>query len=495
MKEKMKAKGWLLCWILIAIAGLAAAAICVYNVDPFFHYHKPYTDRYFYYLSNVKQRSQNDGISKHFEYDAMITGTSLTENFRTSEMDEIFGCSSVKLPYSGSSFKEINDNLAVALKANPELRIIVRCLDTDKIIEPADHMRTDLGAYPTYLYDSDPFNDVEYLLNMEVFFQSANMLKEHIRPYGEPAGITSFDDYSNWQRLFTFGMNSVCPEGLTVQTPAETAHLTEEEKKLVIENITLNVTELADEYPYVDFYYFFSPYSILKWMEIRNEGNTEKYMEAIKLAAGLILPHENIHLFSFDMRTDIITDLNNYKDATHYAGWVNRLILKWMHDGTYRLTKDNYEEYLREEYDFFLNFDYESLKSQEDYEADYYAAALLNRELTGVDPLDLLGAGLIESTGTGGIVYVDLNEGYNYLLYRIKESPESEAPAVYVYDETGRVVGEEGKSLPPKDGEIHMHVIDFSAATGIVTVVFNGCFPEDMADSAVEVRFQDIFLY
>lgn len=52
----------------------------VIMVDPFFHYHKPDTATYFYSLDN--ERSQNDGIIKNFKYDAVITGTSLVENFR-----------------------------------------------------------------------------------------------------------------------------------------------------------------------------------------------------------------------------------------------------------------------------------------------------------------------------------------------------------------------------------------------------------------------------
>ena len=71
------------------------------------------------------ERSQNNGISKHFNYDALITGTSMTENFKCSEMDSIFGTNSIKVPFSGGTYKEINDNVRVGLKNNSELRIVV----------------------------------------------------------------------------------------------------------------------------------------------------------------------------------------------------------------------------------------------------------------------------------------------------------------------------------------------------------------------------------
>ena len=79
------------------------------------------------------------------------------------------------------------------------------------------------------------------------------------------------------------------------------------------------------------------------------------------------------------MRTDITTNINNYRDTTHYGEWVNSLILKWMHSGNYQLTADNYIPYLEDELQFYCSFDYESLNEQEDYEDDYYAATLVNQ--------------------------------------------------------------------------------------------------------------------
>ena len=117
------------------------------TIDPYFHYHKPYTDSYYYDLNN--QRSQNDGISKHFDYNALITGTSMTENFKTSELNEIFGVNSVKVSYSGGSYKEMNDNLVIALKNNSNLKMVVRGLDTGMFFDAPDRMREDLGKYPT----------------------------------------------------------------------------------------------------------------------------------------------------------------------------------------------------------------------------------------------------------------------------------------------------------------------------------------------------------
>ena len=370
----MKARTWLIGWMIIVLCGLGFTGFLVYKVDPFFHYHAPDTGRYYYKLNN--QRSQNVGIIKNFDYDAIIIGTSMIENFKTSEMDELFGCKSVKLPYMGATFREINDNVRDALTVNPDIKIVVRGLDIGKFDLESDDMRDDLGDYPTYLYDKNPFNDVKYLFNRDVVFGRVYpMIKDHFN--GFAPGITSFDEYSRWQDLYPFGIEAVHPEQIFTTWNGESEHLNDKDKAVIVKNITENVVSIAEEYPDVDFYYFYTPYSAIWWLDLYNSGRLERQLEAEKLVTELILPHDNIKLFSLNNRTDITTDINNYEDPDHYGEWVNSLILRSMYDGKYQLTRENYEQYIQEEKDFYLNFDYESLNGQVDYEDDYQAAEVL----------------------------------------------------------------------------------------------------------------------
>ena len=80
---------WLIGYLLLVFVALGLVASKTIHVDPFFHFHKPYISEYFYPLNN--QRSQNNGIVKHFDYTGLITGTSMTENFKTSEAESLWG--------------------------------------------------------------------------------------------------------------------------------------------------------------------------------------------------------------------------------------------------------------------------------------------------------------------------------------------------------------------------------------------------------------------
>ncbi|MCR5421893.1 MAG: hypothetical protein K6E98_12920 [Lachnospiraceae bacterium] len=226
----MNSKLWIVGFLSFTIVPLSIVASWVVKVDPFFHYHMPYTQTYFYELYN--QRSQNNGISRNFDYEGLITGTSMVENFKTTDVEKVFGYKFVKVPYSGGTYKEINDNIKLALDHNQELKVVIRGLDMMKFIEEKDAMRFDLGEYPTYLYNENPLDDVKYVFNRDIIFKTVYGMVTANNEEGFTPGITSFDSYSNWMERFTFGVNAVFPEGITVTKHSiEQVDISEEEKK------------------------------------------------------------------------------------------------------------------------------------------------------------------------------------------------------------------------------------------------------------------------
>lgn len=214
------------------------------------------------------------------------------------------------------------------------------------------------------------------------------MIKENVEE-SFTGGITTFDAYSNWMDSCPFGRTILYPDGVIVKKIAAQVEITEEEKNTIIESIQQNVTGLDDRYPKVTFYYFFTPYSIQWWQSLVEEGSLDKQIEAEKIIIQEILKHENIKLFSFNCLTNITTDLNNYKDISHYREWINSLILRYISEDKCRITDENYQSYLSEEKDFYSNDDYAQLNNQEDYVNDYYAAILLNEEIYGTAPFNL----------------------------------------------------------------------------------------------------------
>ena len=336
--------------ILLLTAGGATAVI-----DPFFHYHGPLP--FLQYPIN-NQRYQNYGIVKHFSYDAILTGTSMTENFKASEFDELFGVHSVKTPINGSSFKEINDLLLTAVDVNPDLRLVIRGLDGWNLFDHKDHMRTD-ATYPTYLYDDDLFNDVSYLLNKEILCSyTLEVLKHTIKGNA----TTGFDEYSWWDTSRT-GMEQVKSNYSRSEEKSANKPITPEEIQNIRDTLEQNVIAIARDNPDIQFYYFFTPYSILYMDYIDRYGTLQREMEGYLLATEMLLEYENIHLFTFFDDYALITDLDNYTDIAHYAAHVNAQLLQCMHSGEYQLTRENYRSRWQEIADYYLTYDYDALYS------------------------------------------------------------------------------------------------------------------------------------
>ncbi len=358
----MSWKKWL-CIFLTALAVLlTAVAATVYILDPFVHFHKP-NGAFFYTLNN--QRSQNDGLLRNLDYDAIITGTSMTDNFKTSEADTLFGVTSVKVTSDAGTFREINDTVEKALKAQPELKLVIRSLDRSCFTDSADTISYSQAQYPDYLYNDDPFDDVKYLFNYDVVFQRClPMLRDWAA--GEPGGITSFDDYCNWMGQYggSFGGARVMKNRGPYVAPETMEGLSSEESEAVLENVRLNVTYTALAHPDTEFYYFIPPYSAVWWADKCGEGYIRKSLEAQRIIVEEILKCDNIRLFEYDTCTELTTDLDNYRDSVHYGDWINSRLLRCMLEGEGLVTTENYREKLTALENFYGSFDYNSLFGQ-----------------------------------------------------------------------------------------------------------------------------------
>lgn len=339
--------------IMILILFILGVIITVVLIDPFFHYHKP-LKKISYFMDRGQQRYMNDGIVKNFEYDSIIVGTSMMENFKSSQFDNLFNSKSIKVPFSGGSYREINNIVDVSLKNKRDIKYILRGLDYGKIGE--EYSKMSYGNYPTYLYDDNILNDYKYILSKGAFFQSLINLIKSLKSKEN----INFDEYSSWRNKES-GRDVVLRTYKRDENKKEEEKLTLQEIEIVRENIEKNVLDLPKKYSDVKFIYFITPYSIVYWDSINQSGDILKQLEAEKIMIEMILEIPNIELYSFFNNYELITDLNNYTDAGHYNYKINDKILEWISRKEYRLTKENYKKYLEENKEFYLNYDYDKI--------------------------------------------------------------------------------------------------------------------------------------
>lgn len=352
-----KNKKWCMLLGSITLVTWIVLATVVIIVDPYFHFHKP-LESLEYPMSSGDQRYLNDGILRHFEYDALIIGSSMTENFKTSQLDELFGVNSIKICNAGDTYYNIKTNIEKAIEEQGNIKIVVTSLDISRLCDEPTFMRTDMGDYPTYLYDDNIFNDVEYVLNKDVLLEKIYKVVQYTRAGNK---TPTFDEYCNWQNNSVFGKEAVLSGyERREKTPADlTAQ--EEQQTNITPNIMQNIVILAQENPDTEFYLFFPPYSIYYWDSIDRYSAVEWQIDNMKIATELILECDNIHVYSFFEEHEMLSDLSNYKDMVHYSEVYNEQILEWMANGEHELTKENYEQYFDDMKQFYCNYDYDSL--------------------------------------------------------------------------------------------------------------------------------------
>ena len=360
----MSGKKWFYSSLILLAVSLLAIGGCVFWTDPFFHYRSP---RPYLFYDLEEQRYQNDGITRHFDYDAIITGTSMTENFSASEFDRFFGTNSIKVPFSGATYKEIEENLKVSYESGHAPKYVLRGLDYTLLVRDKDELRLDMGEYPEYLTNKNPIDDVKYLLNRDaVVTYTIPMLIGYLK--GEEGGHTSFDVYSYTASRNQFSKEEALAGRTSFSEPQQINGVLEEEMDMVTENIRSNVLSVAALHPETTFLYFFPPYSMAYFGGLKEDGDLEKELEYKKKAIELMLEYDNIHIYSFTTATDITADLDRYRDQAHYdenvSSWIIEKIAEsenGQNPSDFRITRDNAMQYLDEEKDLLMNYDYNSL--------------------------------------------------------------------------------------------------------------------------------------
>ena len=331
---------------------ITVIALVVY-LDPFFHYHAPLKN-FYYELDN--ERSQNWGIATFFDYDAIITGTSLTEHYKTSVFDELFDTNSVKLPFAGATFYETGNVVKRAFETGHNLKMVFRSFDVNHVVEEKDATRIDLGEYPEYLYNDKWWDDLPYVCNIDIFVKYCiPMLKGKF--FNVSGGVTSFDEYQYGE--YTAGEFFEEREPLPINE--NQVEFTDEDYRLLRENLEENVLSIAREHPETEFIYFIPPYNIIWWRDHAVYGDLEYMCEVMEKSAELMLEYDNIKLYSFVDEYEYVTDLSLYQDEYHYSNDINGEILNSIKDKRNLLTKENYKDYFSKIHQYFVSYDYEEL--------------------------------------------------------------------------------------------------------------------------------------
>ena len=343
---KISYKRWAAALLLTVAVLLALCAGTVRLVDPFFHYHDPDPEGEVWF----DQRAQGAGLLQSQAYETLLMGSSLAANYRPFWFDVFYDTSTVKVTFPNGGFGEFTRALDYACTQQDVNRVIFG-LDPNLLARNPAEAPEEL---PDYLYDDDPWNDGQYLLNKDVLLRSGYTLLK------KAAGETqTIQDAFVWDGNVFFSKKLALagyerPEKTDISLPADA----------FLENCRENlaaVTDWLEKYPDTEFIFFFSPYSILFWDKMDRLGQTEAMLALLEETTETLLRYDNAELQFFMADTDVITNLDNYADHIHVAGRVTYRMARAMPSGEYRLTTENRTEVLDGLRDFVVHYDYDEI--------------------------------------------------------------------------------------------------------------------------------------
>ena len=301
MKFKKCLIGFLITIGILFALVITATAV----VDPFFQYHKP-LENFPYLVDN--QINQNPGMAKNMDYDSVILGSSMTVNFDTGWFQDLMGLNTLKLCYSGAFPKDEANIMDIIFTHNSHVKKVF--LGVDVITYTGDVNQT---KYPItdYLYDDKWYNDAGYLLNKDVF------LNYILRPLADPDKTDLHTVYKSWWTDDYYNEQYVLhnyeePDQIETVTPAF------DYIDSVQQNLEVNICPYIEANPDTEFVIFFPPYSILYWNDVQKENHMDATINEFKYITNRLMEYDNVSVYFFPDREDIILDLNHYADYSHY---------------------------------------------------------------------------------------------------------------------------------------------------------------------------------
>lgn len=347
----MKHKKWSISLLSITALTLIIFSLVMYISDPLLKY-GPEKDLFTYY--EYTDTYGNPGIAKQYSYDSVLIGTSMIQNTVTDEFDQAFNCNVAKLPYSGGTAYNMSTILNICFKSGNDIDRVFWGLDESHLRGTPTEPRHPL---PDYLYKDGHKKDLSYLLNMDIFYHyTLNNILETLKG-NEQTLMPKYEQFTG-----NFDKESMLK---TYERQPINASITtfDDIKPNVDANLQLNILPFIESNPDTEFIFFMVPYSILYWDKEIRDGTFDSALDAVEYSISTLLEYDNVTFYFYQNETEIITNLDNYKDYTHYSPEINSFMIQSMKNDYGKITKDNLHSTIDQMRNDIKNYDFEALFS------------------------------------------------------------------------------------------------------------------------------------
>ncbi|GAB3105343.1 hypothetical protein G8770_13410 [Aestuariicella hydrocarbonica] len=321
---------------ILFTAGLSCLTIIALNayVDPWRFFHDSGLAHW-----DSDGRQQNPGIIRQRAFNVAVIGTSMTQNFRPEELQQLFGGQAAVLSISAGTGREQALTAGLALQQQT-LDTLVWGVHPGSFILPAQEVKG--NAFPGYLYDNHWLNDIYYLFNISNIEKALKDWRGALRSLSARQDVTgqSWQNLQYWGDKYQYG----CPDIMALQMSRRGLPAVSDDFRVADEQIVSNVSEnllaTVQAHPGTQFKLFFPPFSELYWALLaeRQPLRYAAYRRLMREVVIQLTPEPNVELFDFTALQGVVDNLQNYKDLIHFSPQISSQLLRMMQAGEFRVT-------------------------------------------------------------------------------------------------------------------------------------------------------------
>ncbi len=333
MKKALTAKSWLISFLALLLATLLILGSAAYIIDPFYRFR--YSDNSYF---NNTARFPGPGLVRNYEYDTLILGSSMTQNFNMDQFRRELNADPLHIGIGGMGLDELLAYIQLA-------ETVGKCSNYYICIDQYMLTRVDTFKTPDYLFQDHALAKLRYLLSYEVWFRylplDTALAALQVFQVPLPSKLqqsTSIDYLGNWEGDFPYGEETVIQNYLQ-----DSYRVSAIEPDGLYTQMTKSIDRLFAglEGDPSRYHLFFPPYSALFWSNAQHEGYFDIYQDAKRYFLQQA-EYYGVKVYDFQS-ADFISDLDLYRDMTHYGSMINVWMTECFAEDSYLLTEDNIE--------------------------------------------------------------------------------------------------------------------------------------------------------
>lgn len=278
------------------------------------------------------------GVIRNADYDAVIIGSSLSQNFNPQLFRDLLGENVLKANTGGISLEQRNLFYRAAEQNGKADKYYIEIL-----LSSFNSEDDPLDDTPVYLYDENILNDYQYLYGYDTWLRAVpislayKILDICNINISTMDNLQSVDNIGIWYNRYQVGAD-VVEQKYFSNMDAVSAQNLDGMYERMIENVDKKLTSVIDsDNSYV---FYFPPYSALFWADSENKGYYDQYLAVKEYIILKLCEYPNVEVYDFQY-ADCILDLNNYRDTTHYSREINDWMVECFASGKYRVERED----------------------------------------------------------------------------------------------------------------------------------------------------------